>query len=177
MLAAAGAEKLDFELVYFNYDNTRNRSYNELLAADFSQVGVTMKIASLDVTAFNAQWQRAEYKEAADGFATGGFGADTYYGAQLATGSSLNRWNISDPQLNEWGKQQSSELNPQRRREILRKIFDHYAQKAYRVEKVANYAFEAHHPWVRNQRLNGPLSSISTSGDFATFSDRVWLDK
>jgi ABC-type transport system substrate-binding protein len=94
MLEAAGAQDLEFEMVYYTYNIVENKNADELLVDHLRQVGVTVNLAQLDVTSFNAQWGQKQYREAADGWPATGWEADTFFRNHLKSGSTVNRWNI-----------------------------------------------------------------------------------
>ncbi len=174
LLAAAGQENFTFEILRAtNYLNDARLSY---LLEQMKAIGVNMVAKTVDVTIFNSQWQTFQYPEAAGGFAVG-YSADTWFREQLATGASINRWNISDPQIDGWADQQSSEINPQKRRELHRKIWDRMGDQVYRVDTGAGAGFIANQPWLRNHRALGLGSSITSGGDMLSYASEIWLDK
>ena len=171
MLQAADALPLAFELRYRNYHDVTNRRANERIAEQFAALGVTMTLHELDMTAFNRSWSGNDYGTAADGYAPAGFTSDAYFHDSLVTGGALNRWGISDPQIDGWAERQSRELDPEARRELLRRIWDRVLERAYRVEKVGALRFEVYQPWLRNLRL------YDATGDLGLQIARVWLDR
>jgi peptide/nickel transport system substrate-binding protein len=170
LLEAAGASGLAFELLYHNYHDATNRRANELIAAQLLEGGVEMRLRPLDYLEYNARWSTNEYPEAIDGYAPSGFSADAYFHDSLVTGGGLNRWGISDPDLDRWAEQQSRALDPERRRELLRRIWDRVLERAYRIEKVGPLRFEVYQPWLRNMRC------YDATGDIGLQIAGVWLE-
>lgn len=174
LLSAAGQENFTFEIL--RATNYLNDSRLEFLLEAMKGIGVNMVAKTVDVTIFNSQWQTFQYPEAAGGFAVG-YSADTWFREQVATGASINRWSISDPQIDQWADQQSSELDPKKRRDLHRKIWDRMGNQVYRVETGAGASFIANQPWLRNHRALGLGSSITSGGDMLSYASEIWLDK
>ena len=170
LLAAAGALPLSFEVVYRNYHDATNRRANERIAEQLASLGVTMTLAEVEMVEFNRRWSGNAYGEAADGYAPAGFTADAYFHDSVATGGALNRWGISDPEIDRWAERQSAELDPEARRELLRRIWDRLLERAYRIEKVGALRFEIYQPWLRNLRL------YDATGDLGLQVARCWID-
>ncbi len=176
LLAAAGAEDFEFDVVYFNY-NVSNLPQDELIQDQLRQVGVTMNLNALDITTYNSQLQTASYDDAIDGFATGGATATTFYRDHLRPGAGLNRWNINDAMLTQWGEDQSTELDPDVRKEILRKIWDRETQFLFKgLPKSSGMGFNVKNPRLRNYRVGGPLVNVTALGDEGTYMSDAWLD-
>ena len=170
LLAAADALPLAFDLRYRNYHDATNRRANERIAEQLAAVGVTLRLVELDMVEFNRRWSGNDYGAAADGYAPAGFTTDAYFHDSVVTGGALNRWGISDPEIDGWAERQSAELDPEARRELLRRIWDRLLERAYRIEKVGALRFEVYQPWLRNLRL------YDATGDLGLQIARVWLD-
>jgi ABC-type transport system substrate-binding protein len=175
LLAAAGRSGLSFEMLYYNYDDTQNRRANEMIAADLARIGVNVRLRHVEVAEFNQLWSHGRIPEAADGWAPIGYAADTYFKDHLRTGSATNRWHIADPEVDAWAAEQSTELDPQRRRELQRRIWDRMLDRVYRIEKIANMKIYAYQEWLRNFRSGGALNSIGR-GDHGAYVANVWID-
>jgi peptide/nickel transport system substrate-binding protein len=176
-LAAAGAEKLEFNYVYYPYAVTYDR-ISEILVDQFRAAGITMRGGKTDYTSFNSQWVGGKLPEASTtGWAAQGFDANTYFYNHLHSTSPGNRWNLKDKQIDEWAEQQAVELDPQKRREIHRKIWDRDLNEAYRPAMPAGYGFETYQPWVRGLRFGGILGINSSYYDWGEQVESVWLDK
>ena len=171
LLAAADALPLAFALRFRNYHDAANRLANERIAEQFAAVGVTMTLDELDMAEFNRQWSANDWGEAADGYAPACFTADAVFRDSVTSGGPLNRWGISDPRIDDWAERQSRELDPEARRELLRRIWDRLLDRAYRIEKVGALRFEVYQPWLRNLRL------YDATGDLGLQIARVWLDR
>lgn len=171
LLDAADTGHVTFELRYHNYREATNRRANELIAEDFADIGVSMTQTALAYAPFNEQWSANAYAEAADGYAPTGFTTDAYFSDAVRSDGPLNRWGIADPQIDEWAERQSRELDPQARREIVRRIWDRLLDQAYRIEKVAPFGFELYQPWLRNMRV------VGQTGDIGLHIADVWLDE
>ena len=176
LLAAAGFEN------GFSFEFLRSTSYTtdsvlSVLIDTYRKTGITVNAKTLDVTSFNSQWQSQAYPDTAQGPGVG-YVADTFYKEQIHSGASLNRWNISDPQLDVWSDQQSAELDPKKRRELLRKIWDYANDKMYHVDAgAAGGNGTAYPPYLRNYRTVAVNSWFSSGGDFGTYTYDAWMDK
>jgi peptide/nickel transport system substrate-binding protein len=179
LLAAAGASNLTMDNTYFAYSESSNR-WAEVLVAQFRDVGVTMTGGKADYTEFNSQWIGRKLPEVSSyGWQTTGFDADNWFYNQVYSTSGGNRWNINDPQLDQWAEQQQVELDPEKRKAIWRKMWDLELRKAYRPPMgTAIGGFEVYQPWMRGVRFTG-----GSPGDNSTYYDcgdqvqYAWLDK
>ncbi len=176
LLAAAGfADGFSFEFL-------RSTSYTTDASLSFTldtlkKAGITVNAKTLDVTSFNSQWQSQAYPDTANGPGVG-YVADTFYKEQVRTGASLNRWNISDPQLDEWADQQSAELDPKKRKDILRKIWDRKGEKMYQLDGPGAGGGGTVYPaYLRNYRINAVISWLSPGGDWGTYAYEAWMNK
>lgn len=175
LLQAAGQENLSFELLR----STTYTSDSQLafLLESWKAIGVNANGKTVDNTAWNSQWQTGTYPDAvAGGINTAAYTTDGYYKDQVATGGGLNRINLSDPEIDVWAKQQTSELDPKARRQILRKIWDRMGDQAYRLEGNGGRAFNASQPWLRRRPLPGPFCSVCIPAA-GMYIHKVWLDK
>jgi len=177
LLQAAGAEDLSISAIYFPYSESVGRN-SELFIDTFRQSGITLTATAVDYTQFNSQWIGGTFEEATtSGYPASGFDADNYFYNQIHSQSPGNRWNINDPQIDEWAIAQQTELDPDKRKEIFRKIWDRDLDQAYRPVNAANLGFEVYQPWLRGIRFGGSLYS---NGSFYDVGDQIaeaWLDK
>jgi ABC-type transport system substrate-binding protein len=175
LLDAAGAKNLTFGMPYYNYSVSQNEQQNALIADMFKAVGITMNFRVADYTEYNSQLIGAKYEDAIDGWPTPASGdADTYYYAQLYSKSPGNRDTIADPDIDMWAEQQQVELDPARRREIFRKIWDRVLDKAYRVDKAGTHTFFTYQPWFQGMQFGGAQSDFY---DWGVQIAHAWLDK
>jgi len=129
-------------------------------------------------TEFNSQWVAARLPEATtSGWVALGFDANTFFYNHLHSKSPGNRWQIKDPQLDEWADQQSVELDPKKRRELHKKIWDYDLDQMYRPPLPAGYGFEILQPWLRGIRFGGIFGSNSSYYDWGAQIEGAWLDK
>lgn len=177
LLAAAGQENFTFNYVYYPYSTAYDR-LSEILVDQFRSAGITMKGGKVDYTEFNSQWVGAKLQEATtSGWAALGFDANTYFYNQIRSGSGGNRWQINDPQIDAWADQQAVELDPKKRREIQRKIWDRDLDQMYRPPLPYNYTYETYQSNLRGIRFGGILGSNSSYYDWGAQIEGAWLDK
>ncbi len=96
----------------------------------FKENGITITPRLVDAPTLASQFSSKQFPDTSAGTLVR-YTTDNYYKDGVQTGGSLNPSSISDKTLDEWCVQQSTEPNPQKRRELLRKIWDHTGQKAY----------------------------------------------
>ncbi len=177
LLQAAGQENFTFNYTYFPYATTYDR-LSEILVDQFRSAGISMRGGKADYTEFNSQWVGAKLPEATtSGWVALGFDANTFFYNHLYSKSPGNRWQIKDPQLDEWADQQSVELDPKKRRELHKKIWDYDLDQMYRPPLPTGYGFEILQPWQRGIRFGGIFGSNSSYYDWGAQIEGAWLDK
>ena len=176
MLQAAGQENLKFDWPYYNPYQT---SQNEVIIDQWKRAGIGVNPQSKDYVSFNSQLVGVSYPDTMQVWDPHGSQADNHFRDHLKTGLPTNVFNIVDPQLDTWADQQSVELNPQKRREIHKKIWDHVLDKAYRIEHANNVTYTVRQPWLRGmlagvggEGFKGPFSYMNSQ-----FIPHVWIDK
>ena len=128
LLDAAGVPDLAFNAIDIPFLGPA--SIRGLMVDHWGEIGVELNLEALDGLSYNAQYMQAQYEEAAYGWisygggAGSGYGPDTAFWGFNAKDSPLNFWYVDDPQLDQWGEEQSAAVDPDERREILRKIWD-----------------------------------------------------
>lgn len=181
LLQAAGAEGLAFDFIWYNYSDTGNSRPIAMMVDHLRQIGVAMKPQQLEYTQFNSQWTGVPptYADAVDGWSANGFTPDTFFYEHLHSKSPSNRYKLKDQQIDQWAEQQSGELDPQKRREIHRKIWDRVQDQVWRVEKPAAKNYDLLQPWVRNISFTGPFGSNYSFTEITAAAqlERGWLDK
>jgi len=176
LLDAAGAAGLEINSNYYQYTSTNSR-VSDLLVDQLRAVGVTLKNQQADYTEFNSQWVGAKIADATtSGWGTAGFDADNWFYNQIHSKSPGNRWRIKDAQSDTWAEQQQVELDPAKRREIHRKLWDYHNEKQYRLSTPVGYGFTPLQPWVRGVRGGNWGNSLSYD-DGAIVGAGAWLDK
>jgi peptide/nickel transport system substrate-binding protein len=178
LLDAAGASNFSMDNIYFAYSEAYNR-IAEILVAQFRDIGVTMTGGKADYTEFNSQWIGRKLPEVSTvGWATSGFDADNWFYGQVHSQSPGNRWNINDPQIDQWAEEQQVELEPEARKAIWRKIWDRELDQAYRPPMPGGITFEIYQPWLRGIRWTG--AQPGDNSYYYDWGDQVaegWLDK
>ena len=177
LLQAAGVDTLKFDYVYASgYLGAQN----EVVLDQFKRAGFAVNAQLLDYVSFNAQLSVAKYADVIQAWDPHGTQADNYFRNQFKTGSAGNWFNISDRQIDQWADQQSVELNPKARIEILRKIWDRTLDEAHRVELPNNVSFGLTQPWLHGIRYilgNDGLGPSAFGYSNAQFMPHVWMDK
>ena len=181
LLDAAGVPDLAFNAIDIPFLGPA--SIRGLMVDHWGEIGVELNLEALDGLSYNAQYMQAQYEEAAYGWisygggAGSGYGPDTAFWGFNAKDSPLNFWYVDDPQLEQWGEEQAAAVDPDERREILRKIWDRALDKMYRIAVPRGVGVQAYHPWARNFRMQGPVLTIGGGVDELGYSGFSWIDK
>lgn len=177
LLQAAGQENLKFDWMYTNQYLT---AQNEVILDQFRKAGFQVNAQQIDYVQFNAQLAKAQYDDAIQAWDPHGTQADNYFKAQLKSGAASNLFYIKDPDIDTWSEQQSVELDPQKRRDILRKIWDRMLDKMYRVEHTNSINFTVYQPWIHGVQWivgNDGLGPSAFGYNNSQFVPYVWTDK
>jgi len=178
MLAAAGAEKLVLNNIFYAYD-VNYEKIPEVIIPMLREAGITVAGGKVDYTEFNSQWTGAKLPEfTTGGWATQGFDADNWFHGQVHSKSPGNRWQTNDSEIDAWADAQQVELNPEKRRELWKKIWDKDLDQAYRPPTVAGMGIQVYQPWFRGIRFTG--TSPGDNSSYYTWGNQVaygWLDK
>jgi ABC-type transport system substrate-binding protein len=178
LLAAAGAEGLEFGSIYYNYGSPAIDSITEIVVQSFADVGMTMNSRHVDYTEFNSTWVPGKLEEVStSAWRTVGFDADNYFFNQVHSESPGNRWKLNDPQVDAWAEEQQVLLDPDERREVLREMWDHFMEQAYYPPLPSSFSFEVYQPWLRGIRFGGLFGSNSSYYDWGDQIAGAWLDK
>ena len=178
LLEAAGAVGLEFGSIYYNYGLQAIDNLTEIVVQSFAAVGMTMNSRHVDYTEFNSTWVPGKLEEAStSAWRTVGFDADNYFYNQVHSESPGNRWQLKDPQIDQWADQQQVELDPDARREILRQMWDHIVEQCYYPPLPSSFSFEVYQPWLRGLRFGGVFGTNSSYYDWGDQVASVWLDK
>ena len=87
--------------------------------------------------------------------ADGGLDADNFFYNSVHSTSPGNRWQLNDPRIDVWAEEQQVELDPDKRRETLRKMWDHIQQKMYYPPIPTAIGLEVYQPRLRGIRWGG----------------------
>ena len=178
LLAAAGEDELEFDLVYYNYSNTSNSLQNEVLIDQFRRVGMKLNANAVDYTEYNSQWTtRSGESESFDGWASFSPTADHYVFGLNHSGSGGNRNRINDPEIDAWAEQHQVELDPEVRTELARNVWNKVLDQVYRIEKPSGYAAYLQQPWLRAVRYIRPIGSGHFYLDTGYEAFNAWIDK
>ena len=178
LLAAAGADELEFDLVYYNYSNTSNSLQNEVLIDQFRRIGVKLNANAVDYTEYNSQWTtRSGESESFDGWASFSPTADHYVFGLNHSGSGGNRNRISDPEIDAWAERHQVELDPEARTELARNVWNKVLDQVYRIEKPSGYSAYLQQPWLRAVRYIRPIGSGHFYLDTGYEAFNAWIDK
>jgi peptide/nickel transport system substrate-binding protein len=178
LLEAAGASNLTINNIYYPYTGAYEKT-PEVLIPMLRDIGVTMTGGKVDYTEFNAQWTGRKLPEfSTSGWLTTGFDADNYFYGQVHSQSTGNRSQFADPEIDGWAEAQQVESNPEKRKELWKKIWDKDLDQAYRPPFADGFTPEVLQPWLRGIRWTGNPPGDNSS--YYNWGDQVaaaWLDK
>ena len=177
LLAAAGAEDLKVEGIYYRYGDYISE-ITEITIANFKDVGIDLDSRSVDYTEFNSAWTGAKLEEATtSGWLTVGFDADNYFYNAVHSTSLGNRWQLNDPQVDAWAEQQTTILDPDERRDVLRTMWDYFLEKMFWPPNPSAIGIEVYQPWLRGIRFGGLLGTNSSYYDWGDQVQAAWIDQ
>jgi ABC-type transport system substrate-binding protein len=177
LLAAAGQQQMTVNNIFYAYSASNERQA-EVLAPQWRQVGITLTGGKADYTQFNSQWIGGKIPDiSTSAWGTSGYDADNWFYGQVYSKSGGNRWKINDPQIDQWAEQQQLELDPAKRREIQRKIWDRDLDMMYRPSLPNGFGFETYAPWMRGIRFGSDIKDSSSYYTWGAQSENAWLDK
>ena len=177
LLAAAGAEGLEMENIFFPYSSAYEQT-PDILTDMFADVGITMTGGAADYTEFNSQWVGRQLKDVSTaGWGTIGFDAENYFYNSMHSTAPGNRWRFNDPKIDELTEAQQVELDPDARKEIFQEIWTYELEKAYRPVIGGGAGFYVYQPWLRGIRFGGALSTTNIYQDWGDIIADGWIDK
>ena len=183
LLAAAGAENLEFELKHnaISAGPSNPDAQHSAMLEFFRDIGVTMRLTNLETQTwllfYNGRRFVTEPGEAMYGYVTGAPTTNGFYYGAIHSKSPGNLTGVNDPQIDALAERQRVELNPTARKQVLRQIWDRMLSEVYHINAASTYFVSALQPSVRWWRFEGPLLSIRVPNGFGYGYHRGWLDK
>jgi peptide/nickel transport system substrate-binding protein len=177
LLDAAGASNLTINELHYDYLPTWKQD-GELLVDQYRNIGVTLNLRTDEYTAYTSVLAGLKIEEASiTGWGVSGTTPDPYVYDQLYSQSSQNRWLIKDPTIDDLAQKQRVELDPDKRRDLLKQIYDRDLDMMYRFPFPGGNGFYLAQPWVRNMRMVGPNGSNNDVWDTGIQMKDLWIDK
>jgi peptide/nickel transport system substrate-binding protein len=175
LLAAAGAERLSFTMLYSS-TYAGSEELTTIYAEQLKQIGVNVQPQNAEYNEFISQWTGKNVREAAHGWTSASSDANQYFYNEVFSKSVQNRWKINDPQIDEWAVKQRGEMDAQARRGLHRQISERIHQRVYRIPSQTGQTFNVYQPWLRGVRFGG---TRFTNGafDWGQHLHRAWIDK
>jgi ABC-type transport system substrate-binding protein len=177
LLDAAGVKDLTINEVHYDYLPTWKQD-GELLVDQYRKAGITLNLRTDEYTAYTSQLTGRKIEEATiTGWGVSGTTPDPYVYDQLYSKSAQNRWLINDPVIDDLAQKQRTELDPAKRRALIKQIYDRDMDMVYRFAFPGGNGFYMMQPWVRNMRPFGALGSSSDVWDTGIQMKDLWIDK
>ncbi len=140
------------KLVYFAYGDDRILEC-EMIQNYLGAIGIQVEVARLDYGVWIDQYLNGKYEAMALGFTVpaGGMelGHDWTYDLMRCKGAK-NSWHLCDPDLDKLLEAQRDEIDPAKRKALIRRIWDMEAQNVYRAYIAQEVRYNIWHPWVKN---------------------------
>ena len=174
LLAAAGAENIEFEITEWYITSTQDLF--SPMQDQLREIGVRIKDRKVDnPTAITLLASRTFGEAAGVVWGPPNFSIDGWIYPYYITGGGLNYNNVSDPQLDTLLKAQRKETDATKRREILRQLDAHLNDQNYDVWYPQAWSRAAWPSWVKNFRPHGFTGTIPcySAGQVRA----VWMDK
>lgn len=147
----------------------------ELIQADWRKIGVDIEIETPEQTAFFEQLYSASWEDLIGlYFLTQGTDPDNFTYELMHSSSSKNIFHINDPKVDDLCEQQRTELDPDKRREIVQEIINIELDQVFRIWAVNPYKINIRQPTVFNV-TDGLYAWISGWG--CGVAERVWLNR
>ncbi|MSQ29656.1 MAG: ABC transporter substrate-binding protein [Dehalococcoidia bacterium] len=177
LLAAAGYEntlKIDW---HTSLQSTADSLIN-WAAANYKEIGVTV-VPRIDqyINVQSTGYQKG-FPDTSS-FALVLITGDNFWKDMIQSTGPLNFTGINDPDIDKWADQQSVEINPQRRKEVLRKIWDRMGERSYRpMDGGAGGAPSGvWNSMVRNYWGGQAVNSFTCATEPVRHLKDVWIDK
>ena len=175
LLLAAGQENMKVD---WYVQSTTADSVVGFAVDNFKAIGVTVVPRIEQYVTVQQAFQQRRFPDTTNG-SVNQQTTDSFYKDSLKTNGSVNLSGLSDPQIDQWADQESVEINPQKRREILRKIWDYMAVKAYKPMAGAGGGAPAA-AWanyVRNYWGGNAINTFTFSTEPVRHLGTAWIDR
>ncbi|HRC62070.1 MAG: ABC transporter substrate-binding protein [Dehalococcoidia bacterium] len=177
LLAAAGASNLELQNKYYPYSQAYEQT-NDVMVDQLRKVGVNLVGGKVEYTEYNSQWTGRKLPEVSTGgWVTIGFDADNYYYNCMHSSAAGNRWNLNDPKVDDLASRQQSEVNPQKRKDLLKQIYEYDLDQAYHPIMATGVGFYAYQPWLHGIRFGGAMGTSNNYQDIGDMIMDAWIDK
>jgi peptide/nickel transport system substrate-binding protein len=176
LLQAAGAQGLVMNDLHYNYLSDWTQKA-EVYVNELDTIGVKLNLTAGEYNQFNSVRQNGQIEDmTVTGFANGGVGADGATRIRLSSTSAGNIFHVNDPTIEPLLEAQKNELDGDKRREILKQIYDREMDQMYGVPFPTGPYYNAQQPWVRGLR---PDSSLGWNYSYAWMEElrTLWIDK
>jgi peptide/nickel transport system substrate-binding protein len=176
LLDEAGVKGLSVEMIFYRYGSYVDESV-DLLTKYLADVGIRIKPKALEYGVWIDHFLGAKYQGLAFGFTVPAGAMDPLndWATLLQTGHAKNSWKVSDPELDRLLVAQRRELDPARRQELGRQLWQRMNDQVYRAHVPRGSFLYPYQPWVKNYR-----ASCGYFGDDLTFGSwqvlHIWLD-
>lgn len=140
------------KLVYFAYGDDRILEC-EMIQNYLGAIGIQVEVTRLDYGVWIDQYLKGKYEAMALGFTVpaGGMelGHDWTYDLMHCKGVK-NSWHMCDPELDKLLDTERDELDPAKRKAVIRRIWELETQNVYRAYIAQEVRYNIWHPWVKN---------------------------
>ncbi len=183
LLAAAGQTGLEFNWIVQAPVSSTYQAYQDALR----QNGITGKFQGQPSGSYLNVWSTSPapkgptagpsaYPEAIGiTFNAGTPGSNFWYNDRIRSDSPANHFNIDDAQVDQWVTAAKSEIDPRKKRDLLKNVWDRVQDNVWRVEGVGGFSFEVQGPRLRWVRFQGPYLAFYGQQDWGSQFAKTWL--
>ncbi len=174
LLAAAGADNLEFEVV--EYYLTSGRDVFSPAQDMLRQIGVKIRNRYVDNPTAITILANRSFEDAINMvWGPPNYSIDGWVYPWYVTGGGLNYNSVADPQLDNLLKAQRKEADPNKRKDILRQLDKYLNDQNYDIWWPQTWYREAWPVWLKNYRTHG-FAGTSTCYTCAQMR-WVWIDR
>ena len=183
LLTAAGQTGLEFEYIVQSPISALPQAYQDSL----KQSGINAKFNGQPSGPYLNTWSTSPqpkgkhsgaslYKDSILITFNGGTpGSNFWYNDRIRSDSPANHFNIDDAQVDEWVTKAKAELDPKKKRELLRNTWDRVQDNVWRSEGVGGFSFDVQGPRLRWVRFQGPYLAFYGQQDWGSQFAKAWL--
>ncbi len=145
-----------------------------VIVDDLKAIGLDVEVLQQDYTSFSAALSNRTYDQAIFGFVSSAASMDGYIYSSMYTNASRNYGMIADPNLDMLLEAQRSELNPAKRKDIFRQIWDMEQQNTWRIPISRPSKINPFSPKLHNYAFNFAINPAQSTANNLEY---VWIDQ
>jgi peptide/nickel transport system substrate-binding protein len=151
MLSAAGyGDGFTAKVEYNQYQPYQTRMF-EIIQQQLQEVGIQLEIQRVEYNVFFEKWSKKSYESLTLGFVPASAQSmDAWTYGSLHSSSPSNYWSVNDPEIDRLCEEQRAELDPEKRRELWKEIWDKELDQVWRLPTTESPRWFYANPNVHN---------------------------